>query len=267
MKSIIDICQKYCTYQIKDFIQEIDLDIDCKKVQKEMLDLIKKNNYGFNSVSLRIPKDKNTFVKSTEESFDDAYASVPHEWPQSQILHNDRNQNEYTKPHPDFAGSYTESIIPQIEKISGLKIGKIRLAWLMPNQGYPMHYDIEPIRYHIPLITNDYSYFFHDHQIYRMFPNKIYHLVTTKEHTAWNYGFLPRLHLVFSTIIDDIDFKNNIKEIHNSDYLVSRSIQSLVESESIDSKTIAILQLIDNGSHYDDINFYKKILDLYKSIT
>ena len=95
--------------------------------------------------------------------------------------------------------SYVAELTKQIEKLSGLKITRIRLSWLKPTGGYPMHADVDPMRIHIPIFTNTLAYFVQGHKIYHMQYGKLYHLVTTSNHTAWNFGKLPRLHLIFST--------------------------------------------------------------------
>jgi hypothetical protein len=87
----------------------------------------------------------------------------------------------------------------RLEELTGFKIGRIRLGWLLPDCGYSMHADTEALRFHIPLITNDWAYFLINNQIHHMDKGKLYHLQTTEHHSAFNLGPIPRLHLIFST--------------------------------------------------------------------
>jgi hypothetical protein len=128
--------------------------------------------------------------------------------------------------------------VPQLEKFTGLNIGRVRLGWLMPNAGYPMHLDLEPMRLHIPLITNNSSYFIHDNKLYQMPYGNLYHLITTGIHTAWNFGKLPRLHLIFSTYGDQA-LDQALDKLNNLDILQQNFVNDI--SAGVDQKTLGFL--------------------------
>lgn len=204
MSALIDLYQKYCSYQITDNIQLLEFEIDVETLRRDMFNLIANNKFGYHATSLRIPVDQDNYIDPNEileatgiKSY--IYAA---ESPKITALNTTPNDS-YLKWHPDLENSYITTLVPQLEKLCGFNIGRIRLGWLMPDSGYPMHWDLEPMRLHIPLITNSSSYFIHENKMYTMEYGKLYHLITSGIHTAWNFGNLPRLHLIFSTYGDD----------------------------------------------------------------
>lgn len=203
MSDLIKLYQKYCPYQITDHIQEIEFIFDIERLRKELFKFIVDNKFGFLAVSLRLPQGATNYTSSEEKletgSID---ASNYHHTHENTPLNTEHN-SKYLYWHPQLADSYLASLVPTIEKLCGLHIGRIRLGWLQPHLGYPMHCDLEPMRLHIPLFTNNLAYMIHNHEVYHMHYGKLYHLITTNIHTAWNFGKLPRLHLIFSTYADD----------------------------------------------------------------
>jgi len=206
MSDLIEIYQKYCPYQIVDHIQELEFTFDIDLLRKELFEFIIDNKFGFSTVSLRLPQGE-TDYSSVDEKLETGAIDPSNYHPnRKNIPLNNTHNSEYLYWHPQLIDSYTASLIPEIEKLCGLHIGRIRLGWLQPHSGYHMHCDLEPMRLHIPLFTNNLAYMIHDHNIYHMQYSKLYHLITTNIHTAWNFGKLPRLHLIFSTYADaDVD--------------------------------------------------------------
>ena len=203
MDDLLSSYQRYCTYPVTDYIQKLDFYIDIERLRREIFNLIANDHYGFNMVSLRLPVGGTNYLDDYEDLKNnsvDSYVFFPKDngYDQKNTKHN----KEYTIWHPDLKDSYVASIVPELEKLTGFNIGRVRLVWLQPNAGYPMHFDFEPIRLHIPLFTNQASYFFHGHKLYHMHYGKLYHIITSGLHTAWNFGSLPRLHLTFSTYGD-----------------------------------------------------------------
>jgi len=127
----------------------------------------------------------------------------------------------------------------------------------MPNSGYPIHCDLEPTRFHIPLITNPYSYIIHDHKIYNMMYGNVYHLITAKDHTAHNFGNLPRLHLVFSTYLDK-EFEDSIEELSNNTAIKSKTID-LNQQHLTDSYTLFNLSTFTKETHHEISAYCKEL--------
>lgn len=235
---LIPIIQQYCNYKINCATQLVESDIDAEKVRQEILAFLLKNQFGYNSVSLRLPEpgvDKQDYLNPDESVHDTAiglHQMITSDMPQEK---NARPNSDYKYWHPDLENSYIKTVAEKLELISGFKIGRVRLSWLLPSEGYQMHLDMEPMRFHIPIITNKLSYFLEDDTLFHMESGKVYHLLTSTLHTAWNYGKLPRLHLVFSsyypeelatkiTNLFDIERFNN--EYHN--HLTEVDKQSLL---------------------------------------
>ena len=263
MESIIDICQRYSKYQITDYVQKLDFfKFDYDLIKKEILDLIIKNNYGTNIVSLKLQENNTNYIDTIEQLELDAER---HHWHNDDPTRKNYNHNvEYTVWHPDLTNSYTKSLSDEFEKITGFKIGRVRLAWLMPHFGYPIHCDLEPTRFHIPIITNPFSYIIHDRKIYHMEYGNVYHLITAKEHTAWNFGTLPRLHLVFSTYLDE-EFENSIRDLSDNSIIKQKTVESLKES-NIDSRTLYELMKIftSNPNHHELVKYCKELIKAQK---
>lgn len=200
--NIFDLYNDKTNYEVTDFVQQLDFDVDIETLRKEIFSLIVKNNYGTKVVSLRMPKDNLNWIDTNEilESgsvgpFATADVGIKPA--------NELENNSYTEWHPDLKNSYLKSLATDIEKLIGMPIGRVRLGWLQPDSGYPIHADTEPMRIHIPIFTNDLAYIIHSGTLTNMQYGKVYHLITPKTHTAWNFSrLLPRLHLIFSTCPD-----------------------------------------------------------------
>ncbi len=207
MKKIdfLKVHQKYCNYKITGAIQALDFDVDIERLRKEIFDFIVRNQFGFSVVSLRLPEGETDWTTDYEMLESNAVNDFTYHPASVVSPKNKKHALAYKNWHPDLENSYVAELTKQIEKLSGLKITRIRLSWLKPTGGYPMHADVDPMRIHIPIFTNTLAYFVQGHKIYHMQYGKLYHLVTTSNHTAWNFGKLPRLHLIFSTYHEEID--------------------------------------------------------------
>lgn len=213
---MLELYQKICQYPVTDFIQKLDINIDIEQLRKDIFQLIIKNNYQFNIVSLRLPPDRDDWDNQNEMLETGAIDPfhIRHE------LNNPDNtipNDHYTNWHPDVTESI-KHLVDQIQEYTGLGIGRVRLGWLMPGKGYPVHSDLEPMRIHIPIMTNKLAYMLHDGNLTHMEYGSVYHLLTPNIHTAWNFGRFPRLHLIFSTndeseLINDID---KLKQINTT---------------------------------------------------
>lgn len=261
MTSLIELYQKYCHYQIIDNIQKLDFTVDVETLRGDMFNLIKNNDFKYQAVSLRLPPDENNYTDVNEILEATAVGSYEYKSEYTKILPmNPKHNKEYKIWHDDLKDSYITELVPQLEKFTGLNIGRVRLGWLMPNAGYPMHLDLEPMRLHIPLITNNSSYFIHANKLYQMPYGHLYHLITTGIHTAWNFGKLPRLHLIFSTY-GDRTLDQALDNINNIDILQKNFVNDI--ANGVDQKTLGfLLSLADPEQKTQIIADFKHINDL-----
>lgn len=199
--TIKDIYNKVALYPITGDVQEIPFEFDYNRLLKEILNFVEHNNYGHFVTSLKSDTesaDLSSFNQLSEVLQYNAKATANWFHANNSIIDN-RNNSNYIYWHPDLTNSYVKEIAERIEELSGFKIGQIRLAWLLPDSGYSMHCDTEALRFHIPLLTNPWAYFLINDTVYHMDQGKLYHLQTTNNHSAFNLGTIPRLHIVFST--------------------------------------------------------------------
>jgi hypothetical protein len=261
MSDLIELYQKRCSYKIVDVVQSLDFEFDPEQLRREIFKFIVDNNFGFSAVSLRLPENENNFASDKEileATGIDIYDLTTLPYPD-----NIKADSEYTKWHPDLINSYVASLVPGLEEYCGFKIGRIRLGWLQPDSGYPIHVDLEPLRLHIPLFTNDLAYFIHDRKIYNMKYGKLWHLITTKIHTAYNFGKLPRLHLIFSTYTD-VELESEIKKIATHTQVKQNFVDQISE-QGIDK--YSLLQMfnitnLNNKNKAESLRELKRIFDL-----
>jgi hypothetical protein len=236
---LISVIQPYCNYKINHAVQLINSDIDTEKIRQEILSFLLKNQFNYKSVSLRLPEissDNQDYLTPSESVFETGVGFYQIET--NTQAGNLRPGEDYKYWHPDLENSYTKTVVEKLELLSGFNISRVRLVWLLPTEGYPMHVDIEPMRFHIPIITNKLSYFLEDDSLYHMESGKLYHLVTSTLHAAWNYGKLPRLHLIFSSYYS-AELANKITELFDIEEVKKEYYYDHLSS--IDTPTIKAL--------------------------
>lgn len=274
MKKIdfLKIHQTYCNYTITDLLQPINFEFDIERLRTELFEFIIRNQFGFNVVSLRLPDGETDWITPYEILESNAVNDLSYNLANTIAAKNKKDSLTYTNWHPDLINSYVAELTQQIEKLCGLKITRIRLSWLQPSTGYPMHADVDPMRLHIPIFTNNLAYFLQGHKIHHMQYGKLYHLITTSTHAAWNFGKLPRLHLIFSTyheeidnVITDMTFKtttriNYIDHITNSgvdEYSLTQLCNLMLPHAESEEKRLQIAhdteQLIQLLQWYDNL--------------
>ncbi len=267
MSDLIELYKKYCPYQITDHIQELEFTFDIERLRKELFKFIVDNKFGFSTVSLRLPQGATDYI-STDEKLEDGAIDFSNYHPTFENFPlNTTHNSEYIYWHPQLIDSYISSLIPEIENLCGLNVGRIRLGWLQPNSGYPMHCDFEPMRLHIPLFTNNLAYMIHDSNMYNMQYGKLYHLITTDIHTAWNFGKLPRLHLICSTYADDtIDAE--IDKLRNFN-VTSQNFLDTIKDQGVDAYSLTeVFRIAESFEHsaaeirVDALQKIKKIINL-----
>lgn len=247
MNQTLALYQDHCKYPISDNIQLLDYKVDINTLRDEMFNFIANNRYGFNSVSLRLPLGDTEYVQPYESLVATAAPAYDYLSTTKQMPENTRPNGEYTEWHPALKDSYVAKLVPELEQLCGFSIGRVRLGWLMPNSGYPIHQDLEPLRLHIPLLTNSNSYFIHEHKLYHMDYGRLYHLITTGIHTAWNFGSLPRLHLIFSTY-GTPDVESALANIPTTDNLHANFAEHI---SGLDKVSLAHLYKITNQTSQD----------------
>jgi hypothetical protein len=84
--------------------------------------------------------------------------------------------------------------------------GRAQLAWLGPNNGYPLHRDLHtPHRYHVPLITNEKCFWLlkNKEEVFKLHmpaDGRVWYLDPTNiEHTVRNESDTSRLHLLLTS--------------------------------------------------------------------
>ena len=117
-----------------------------------------------------------------------------------------RPEKSYSFLNQDLKGTYIAELINKYKKFY-----RWRLLHIPPGQCYSVHTDAYPDkvnkRIHIPVITNDESYFCYygdkpgnDVETTVSFHNlkvgNVYEVNTSKLHSAINYGTTPRFHIV-----------------------------------------------------------------------
>jgi hypothetical protein len=258
MKNLLELYQKYNSYSITDVVQELDFPIDIERLRIELFDFIIKNNYGMSAVSLRLQKDKTDYVSEDYKLENEGQAFYLYKNNISTDI-----DSEFIHWHPDLKYSYTASLVPKLEKFCGFPISKVRLAWLQPEKGYSMHVDFEPMRIHIPIFTNDLAYILHDQKLFNMKYGKVYHLITPRIHTAWNFGRLPRLHLIFSTYACG-ELKQEIDQLRSDEFREKIFIET-IKNQGVDLYSLTKLLQLDSdktGKMSESWFGIKKVLDL-----
>ena len=264
MSNLVEIYQKYCPYQITNHIQELEFTFDIERLRKELFKFIIDNKFGFSAVSMRLPQGATNYT-SIDEILETGAIDTNNYQNFENIPSNTRHNKEYLHWHPELVDSYIASLVPKIEKLCGLHIGRIRLGWLQPHRGYKMHCDLEPMRLHIPLFTNNLAYMIHNHQLYNMQYGKLYHLITTNIHTAWNFGKLPRLHLIFSTYADDV-VEKEIAKLTQFD-LSSQNFIDTIKNQGVDNYSLLELFRIAESVEQLDAQIKIDMLREIKQIT
>jgi hypothetical protein len=260
MKNLLELYQKYNSCPITDVVQELDFSVDIERLRIELFDFIIKNNYGMSTVSLRLQKDKTDYISE--------YYKLENEGQDLYIYKNNiptDNDSEFVHWHPDLKNSYTATLVPDLEKLCGFPIGKVRLAWLQPEKGYSMHIDAEPMRIHIPIFTNDLAYILHDQRMFNMEYGKVYHLLTPSVHTAWNFGRMPRLHLIFSTYADG-ELKQELDQLRPDEFHETMFLDT-IKNPGVDLYSLTkLLQLNPDEAGKMSKTWFeiKKVLDLIK---
>ncbi len=94
-----------------------------------------------------------------------------------------------------------QSVRQHAQNELGLKMGRIRFMTLKPKTCLSYHTDEDQYRYHIPIFTNENSFFIVDKIVYQMTePGRLYKLQVNLPHTAINADLEhERTHLVFDT--------------------------------------------------------------------
>jgi len=110
-------------------------------------------------------------------------------------------EHEFDTIHPSLDGTYTKEVIEQVMKYSYARVGRVRFLLLNPKTCYSMHRDPDWYRLHIPLKTNEKSFFIVDEKFFTM-PEvgSLYAIHPQDPHLAANSDLHEdRLHLVFDT--------------------------------------------------------------------
>lgn len=110
----------------------------------------------------------------------------------------------FNELNAEFNGTELEDVVEVVRqeaKAMGRGIGRVRLLTLLPKTCYSLHSDPDEYRFHVPLKTDQNSFFVSNDLIGRMADvGRLYLFSTTALHTAVNASIdQPRHHLVIDT--------------------------------------------------------------------
>jgi|APSaa5957512535_1039671.scaffolds.fasta_scaffold00452_24 hypothetical protein len=255
LSEILEIYDSTLKYKFKKNIQEIDFTPDIDRLRKEVFDLIIKYDHGFNQVSIRGPKGNPQWEDNEEAQllYDKGIEPLgTYEVPKADELY---NHEDITEWHPGIAqDSYFKQLTPLIEEATGLNISAITLCWALPESRQMMHIDIEPIRLHIPILTNSDVWFLTDREAHFMEYGKLYHLLAISDHAIHNYGPTPRLHVIFSTY-PNTDISDKLKKLSKLDTL-KENIFSSVVGGGIDNYSVKKLSKIHDSKKNENLQAF-----------
>lgn len=268
---ILEIYSSILKYELKDYIQEIDFEFNIDDLRKEIFDLIIENDHGFNQVAIKGMQGTTQWEdnKETQLLYDMGFVS---KGTGEKLIDEELYQTDkFTEWHPGLKdNSYIKQLTPLIEGATGLNIASITLAWSLPGSHQPMHSDIETLRLHIPVLTNDDIWFLSGKKAHFMDYGKLYHLLAISDHAIINYGVTPRLHVIFSTYPNQ-DISEKLKQLGQLGTM-KENIFSSVVSGGIDKYSMSKLLKIHlskknknlSAKHNKDID--KKWIDVLKII-
>lgn len=172
-------------------IKILDTDIDVERLSSEIMMIISQHNL----------QDHSQISLTSISGNDDWDCSV------GSLMDLDNPERYYSVINKSLAGTYTAELIKKYKKFY-----RWRILIRHPGTTYTVHTDsasssVINKRLHIPVISNDQSYFcFYDqkptdgasvvvrHHV--MLPGKVYEVNTSLFHTAVNYGKTARYHIV-----------------------------------------------------------------------
>jgi hypothetical protein len=176
------------------FIEKLNLTVDINQARKDLAQILNLTSWHNNQIGLvhRNPPEKDVWEDCTGSLYDKEkkIEVVP--------------ESVFTKLN-EKTPDYIKIILGQLADAENIKLGRIRLMRLNPNQGLSVHRD-NSIRYHLVLETNQYAYIAQGHGYSRAtlrascfhIPSDghFYKVDTTNEHFVYNGGKTERIHLV-----------------------------------------------------------------------
>jgi hypothetical protein len=259
-KELLDIYKKTVKYKLNGTIQEIDLNFDAERIKEEILSFIVKQKYGYKNVSLRNKEEDDDWDNQDKALYETAFST--HNIGNDDLMDRNINPEKYVKWHPSLLStSYLPELTKTVEDIVGLKVSKVSLRWMKPNEKYRLHADPEPCRIHIPIITNDRAYFITEEKIHNMKYGKAYHLLPIVEHGVINYGPMPRLHLIFSTYMSK-EISEKMLLLADVDTVHENIFSSVEKNSGVDKLSLCHLIKIELAA------IEKKVgLDVFKIVS
>lgn len=175
-------------------IRPAGVSFDLPKLQEALKQVL--SRYAFHPHAYQIGLTHSERAHSPEEKIYDAAGAI---WDRAKNVYL-RQESEFTIFNRDFIDSYFYEVYRKVSEWSPLSIGRVRLMLRPSGSCYKMHWD-DDLRYHLAIVTNDYSYFLYKNgRTYRIpADGQLYHFDARTHHTGLNAGFTDRVHLVFST--------------------------------------------------------------------
>lgn len=134
----------------------------------------------------------------------DWITSIPLEdWPQQNRIDDQIRPSMVTDTNWHGFGTRTDDLVRELcgRHFVGLIPYQRMLSVVMPGHSIAPHIDEQGkdwvCRVHVPLTSNDKSFFWVEDGAYRFPPGSAYRVDTTKRHAVTNDGDCPRIHLMF----------------------------------------------------------------------
>jgi len=187
-----------------NFITKLDFTVDLEKMREDLDDLLVHRPWPEEDFVRKFPGNQLgiSYRKGAQDPWLDAQGNL---W--------DNEKKCFVSEESDFSeinslvGDYTKSVLKRLEEVENTKLGRIRYMKADSKRGLSVHKDFD-VRYHFVLYTNPYSYFIEDFARTgktEEIVGNCYHLPadgycykvdTTRNHTIYNGGWEPRIHLV-----------------------------------------------------------------------
>jgi|688.fasta_scaffold559636_1 hypothetical protein len=222
-------------------INSIDLsvlDINFSRFRKDLVNFYFRHTTNLYSINLKHrPNQKSDKLSGQHLSINTTWIDnlMNLEYIKSNMNSADQSitENDYTLYNQEVIDNFAYIIecIGKIEKHTNLKFGRIRLLLLAPRSLLPLHYDFGSIRYHIPIVTSDDSFFLSNEELCVMPEyDRLYQLPSDTTHTAINFSNKMRLHLM---MVSNNEVNNIDLPAHCSD-AITNAKQYMDDADEVD---------------------------------
>lgn len=242
-------------YQELNNISLIELDIDFIKFRKNLVNFYSRYNPS-NAYSINLKHRANQLSDklsgnhiSMNTLWADDMSNLGYIKEHINAVDQSVQESEYNIYNQEVIDNYPYIVdcITKIEDYTNLKFGRIRLLTLGPRSVLPLHYDFGSVRYHLPIVTTDDTFFISDMNLCSMHHyDRLYKLACNTTHGAINLSFKIRLHLMMVSI----DETNTINLTDHVSGSINRALQNIENADEV--------ELIFNKAYYDRLRYLIK---------